>query len=168
MLNGMFNLSIPDAVMERMIDLADYDRDGQIRWSEFARLFTSHDVLNMKESVSAAEAAPVRVRKPMGIRPSKFTSYDTHFAPNSLVPLPPTWELPAHLQDAYIPRRLLSRRGERLEPPPRIKYNFQPPIRHTGGAPTPDPPSWRDPRDPEWDPSSCHARKPVAWPCDGA
>ena len=45
-LNAMWNLSIPEPVLDRMIDLADYDGDGKIRFSEFARLFSADDVLS--------------------------------------------------------------------------------------------------------------------------
>ena len=44
MLAAMFSLDIPGAVMDRLIDLADYDGDGQIKFNEFARIFSSDDV----------------------------------------------------------------------------------------------------------------------------
>jgi Ca2+-binding EF-hand superfamily protein len=43
MLNSMFNLAIPEQVLDRMIDLADTDGDGSIGWDEFAAVFTSHE-----------------------------------------------------------------------------------------------------------------------------
>lgn len=53
MLQAMFNLSIPEHIMDRIIDLADYDGDGQINFAEFARLATEDDVLNMKKTLQA-------------------------------------------------------------------------------------------------------------------
>jgi Ca2+-binding EF-hand superfamily protein len=53
MLQAMFNLNIPDPVMDRMIDLADYDGDGSINFAEFARIATEDDVLNMKKTLQA-------------------------------------------------------------------------------------------------------------------
>ena len=43
MLNNMFNLAMPEQVLDRMIDLADTDHDGSIGWDEFAAVFTSHE-----------------------------------------------------------------------------------------------------------------------------
>jgi len=53
MLQAMFNLSIPEPILDRIIDLADYDGDGQINFAEFARLATEDDVLNMKNTLTA-------------------------------------------------------------------------------------------------------------------
>jgi Ca2+-binding EF-hand superfamily protein len=53
MLNAMFNLSIPENVLDRIIDLADYDGDGSINFAEFARLATTDDVLDMKKTLQA-------------------------------------------------------------------------------------------------------------------
>ena len=53
MLNAMFNLNIPDNVMDRIIDLADMDGDGSINFAEFARVATEDDVLNMKQTLQA-------------------------------------------------------------------------------------------------------------------
>ena len=53
MLNAMFNLNIPDHVMDRLIDLADYDGDGSINFAEFARVMTSENILNMKKTLVA-------------------------------------------------------------------------------------------------------------------
>ena len=57
MLNAMFNLSIPDHVLDRLIDLADFDGDGQIDFAEFARLMTAENVLNMKNTLVADTSA---------------------------------------------------------------------------------------------------------------
>jgi len=66
----MFNLGIPDAVMEKLIDLADYDGDGTINFAEFARIFTAESVLNMKKTLQAVEgnahAAKVRYEMSQG------------------------------------------------------------------------------------------------------
>jgi len=53
MLNAMFNLNIPEYIMDKIIDLADYDGDGQINFAEFARLATEDDILNMKKTLTA-------------------------------------------------------------------------------------------------------------------
>jgi Ca2+-binding EF-hand superfamily protein len=53
MLNAMFNLSIPEPVLDRMIDMADYDGDGLINFAEFARIVTADDILNLKQTLQA-------------------------------------------------------------------------------------------------------------------
>lgn len=53
MFSAMFNLAIPEPIMDRIIDLADYDGDGSINFAEFARLCTEDDVLNMKKTLQA-------------------------------------------------------------------------------------------------------------------
>lgn len=53
MLNAMFNLNIPENIMDRIIDLADMDGDGEINFAEFARVATEDDVLNMKQTLQA-------------------------------------------------------------------------------------------------------------------
>ena len=53
MLNAMFNLTIPEDVMDRIIDLADYDGDGEINFAEFCRLMTADNVLHMKQTLVA-------------------------------------------------------------------------------------------------------------------
>jgi len=55
MLNAMFNLSIPDNVLNRLIDLADFDGDGSIDFAEFCRLMTADNVLKMKNTLVAQE-----------------------------------------------------------------------------------------------------------------
>ena len=57
MLNAMFNLTIPDHVLDRLIDLADFDGDGTINFAEFCRLMTAEDVLNMKKTLVADTSA---------------------------------------------------------------------------------------------------------------
>lgn len=53
MLNAMFTLNIPEHILDRLIDLADYDGDGKINFAEFCRLATEDDVLNMKKTLQA-------------------------------------------------------------------------------------------------------------------
>jgi len=66
----MFNLGIPDKVMEKLIDLADFDGDGTINYAEFARIFTTENVLNMKQTVQAVDTdgfgAKIRYEAQMG------------------------------------------------------------------------------------------------------
>lgn len=52
-LNAMFNLAVPEKVMDKLIDLADYDGDGQINFAEFARLVTAEDITNLKQTLQA-------------------------------------------------------------------------------------------------------------------
>lgn len=53
MLNAMFNLNARDAVLDRLIDMADFDGDGVINFAEFARLMTAENVFNMKNTLQA-------------------------------------------------------------------------------------------------------------------
>lgn len=66
----MFNLGIPDQVMDKLIDLADFDGDGTINYAEFARIFTTENVLNMKQTVQAVDTdgfgAKIRYEAQMG------------------------------------------------------------------------------------------------------
>ena len=55
MLNAMFNLTIPEHVLDRLIDMADFDGDGEINFAEFARIMTCDNVLNMKKTLRADE-----------------------------------------------------------------------------------------------------------------
>ena len=57
MLNAMFNLAIPEHVLDRLIDLADFDGDGSINFAEFARVMTADNVLNMKKTLVADTSA---------------------------------------------------------------------------------------------------------------
>ena len=50
-----FNLNIPEKVLNKILDLADYDGDGQIDYAEFARMMTADDLMNMKDTLEAAE-----------------------------------------------------------------------------------------------------------------
>jgi len=51
----MFNLGIPANVIEKLIDLADFDGDGLINFAEFCRIFTTQDVFKMKNTLQAVE-----------------------------------------------------------------------------------------------------------------
>ena len=57
MLNAMFNLSIPEHVLDRMIDLADFDGDGSINFAEFARIMTADNILKLKNTLVADTSA---------------------------------------------------------------------------------------------------------------
>lgn len=59
----MFNLGIPDNVINKLIDLADYDGDGSINFAEFARIFTTESVMNMKKTLQADPTADVQGAK---------------------------------------------------------------------------------------------------------
>ena len=48
------NLSMSTDVINALIDLADFDGDGNINYAEFARLMTADDVLSMKDTLRAA------------------------------------------------------------------------------------------------------------------
>ena len=56
--------------MNRLIDLADFDGDGSINYAEFARIFTTEDISNMKQTLQAAgddtHAAKVRYQMAQG------------------------------------------------------------------------------------------------------
>lgn len=54
MLNAMFTLNIPDHVMEELVQLADIDGDGAIRYAEFARVFSADDIRHMKKTLRAS------------------------------------------------------------------------------------------------------------------
>ena len=67
----MFNLGIPPPIIEKIIDLADYDGDGTINYAEFARIVTTEDIFKMKNTLSAVEdggahAAKVRYQMAQG------------------------------------------------------------------------------------------------------
>ena len=49
----MFNLGIPDNIINKLIDLADFDGDGSINYAEFARIFTTESVFKLKNTLSA-------------------------------------------------------------------------------------------------------------------
>jgi len=53
MINALLTFEIPEHVLDRMLDLADYDGDGSINFAEFARLATEDDIMNMKKTLQA-------------------------------------------------------------------------------------------------------------------
>ena len=57
MLNGMFNLAIPERSLNRMIEIADADGDGLIRFDEFARIFTSNDIRDLPPAANTSLTA---------------------------------------------------------------------------------------------------------------
>jgi len=131
MLNAMFNLRVPDAVMERMIDLADHDGDGNIRFDEFARVFTADDIFNMKNTLSAVdvakygtaevedERAPLDPRSPT----HQVRRHHSHFPPGEFVA---TNDAVFLAQEAarFIPRVLTSSHGRGFDhsSPPRTTF----------------------------------------------
>ena len=40
--------------MDRLIDLADFDGNGSIKYAEFARVFAADDILRMKKMLTAS------------------------------------------------------------------------------------------------------------------
>jgi len=75
----MFNLQqIPEAVVDKILMLTDYDGDGTVNFAEFARLITTNNVLDMKKTLSALgedtiNAAKVRARMKEGANVDKET-----------------------------------------------------------------------------------------------
>ena len=47
-------VTMPERVSKRFIDIADYSGDGAIQFSEFARLATADDIMNIKATLDAA------------------------------------------------------------------------------------------------------------------
>jgi len=58
-----FNLNMEIEVINALIDLADYDGDGNINYAEFARLMTADDILAMKNTLQAAGGATGVVKR---------------------------------------------------------------------------------------------------------
>ena len=65
--------------MNKLIDLADFDGDGSINYAEFARIFTSENVLAMKQTLQAVEgdAHGAKVRYEMSQGGSKRLDKET-------------------------------------------------------------------------------------------
>ena len=64
----MFNLgTVPDIVINAIYKMTDFDGSGTISYAEFARLVTTEDVNNMKNTISALEsdAVAAKVRREM-------------------------------------------------------------------------------------------------------
>ena len=53
----MFNLGIPDRILNKIIDLADFEKDGNISYAEFARIVTADDILGLKNTLVADPGA---------------------------------------------------------------------------------------------------------------
>lgn len=53
---AVLNLQLPMRIMQRIVDVADYDGDGDISFAEFARVLTSDDIMMMKDSIRAGGA----------------------------------------------------------------------------------------------------------------
>ena len=139
MLNAMFNLKVPNDVMDRLIDLADYDGDGQIKFDEFARVFTASDIFNMKRTLSAVDLSKYGVaevvddRAPLDPRahPGKVMRHHSHFSPGSFVAENDVVSL-AQTAAHFIPRVLTSSHGRSAdfrghESPTRVRFIPPPP-----------------------------------------
>jgi Ca2+-binding EF-hand superfamily protein len=50
------NLGLPKRISSRLVDIADFDGDGEISFAEFARVLTADDIIFMKNSLSASAA----------------------------------------------------------------------------------------------------------------
>ena len=48
------NLGLPNRIVSRVVDIADFDGDGEISFAEFARVLTAEDIIFMKDSLRAA------------------------------------------------------------------------------------------------------------------
>jgi len=120
MLNAMFNLEVPSTTMDQMIDLADVDGDGVVRFAEFARVFSADDILSMKKTLQAAGgnsgiSARNQMREPLSAdnHPMPIKVYNSHFAPGSYTP-----SIDASLsKGTFVPRGFPP--GTDLAPPPR-------------------------------------------------
>jgi Ca2+-binding EF-hand superfamily protein len=52
-LSGTLNLGLPKRITSRIIDIADFDGDGEISFAEFARVLTADDIIFMKNTTNA-------------------------------------------------------------------------------------------------------------------
>jgi len=59
----MFNLDIEARLIEKLIDLADYDGDGEINYAEFARIMTAEDIMGLKDTLSGGIDASLAAGK---------------------------------------------------------------------------------------------------------
>ena len=129
-------------VMDRIIDLADYDRSGDIKFDEFARLFSSDDIHRMKRTLSAVdvskygEAEKVDERIPLDpITPMKaIRRHHSHFPAASLTPVNDAVDL-AHRGASFLPRVLTSSHGRAANfgghhSPPRQRFLGMAPAPH--------------------------------------
>jgi len=67
----MFNLAIPTKVINKIIQLADMDGDGEIDYSEFARIMTADDIIYLTPGVKTGglTAAVAKREGPATLRP---------------------------------------------------------------------------------------------------
>jgi len=159
-LHRMLNHLSPAAsneVLDRIIDLADYDGDGVIKYAEFARVFTEENVHKMKRTLSAFDMSQlgerneyVDRRAPVSAFPSKIKGHHSHFPPASVIPVNDAWDMPR-----YVSRKLTSSRGPRLEPALRerhlgVRPVFRAAARKNGFVVNPNAPAGRSsgPREP--------------------
>ena len=49
------NLGLPRRITQALVDIADFDCDGDISFAEFARVLTADDIIFMKDSLEAGE-----------------------------------------------------------------------------------------------------------------
>ena len=48
----MFNLKIPAKIVQKIIELADWDGSGDIDYAEFARIISADDILQLKDTLT--------------------------------------------------------------------------------------------------------------------
>ncbi len=120
LLPSMFNLTVPEPVMDQLIALTDKDGDGEIRFAEFARVFSADDIHQMKRTLQAAggESRILQaMRDPLSETnmPMPIKVYNSHFAPGAFVPSVDA----SAATSSFVPRGFPQ--GTDLRPPPRAR-----------------------------------------------
>ena len=70
----MFNLNIPGKIVQKIIELADYDGNGTIDYAEFARIMTAEDIVYLKDTLTGdvgatgAVGATAQYKKTAGLK----------------------------------------------------------------------------------------------------
>ena len=55
------NVGVPRKWIDHLVNVADYDRDGEINYAEFARILTADDITKMKKENTDAEDGPIDI-----------------------------------------------------------------------------------------------------------